>query len=108
MQACSRKIALDPSVDLAEYTAQTEGYSGADLQAFIYNAHLDAIHETLTATESAAAASASTDKSVDQDIAYTTFGGTASESGNVLSRAEQAVVTKRVSRCRLQAIATHC
>ena len=45
MQAVSRKIALDPSVDLEEYVDSTQGFSGADLQAFVYNAQLEAVHD---------------------------------------------------------------
>lgn len=97
MEACSRKIALAPSVDLSAYAAKTEGFSGADLQALVYNAHLDAIHETLTAHESAAAEN-SDDKAKreEQDITYTAFGGTEVQAAKVLSRAEQASVNKRV------------
>jgi peroxin-1 len=45
MQAVSRKITLDSSVDLEEYVDSTQGFSGADLQAFIYNAQLEAVHD---------------------------------------------------------------
>lgn len=33
--------------DMQEVARRTEGYSGADLQAVIYNAHLEAIHDVL-------------------------------------------------------------
>lgn len=36
------KLAND--VNLIEYAEKTEGFSGADLQGFLYNAHLEAIH----------------------------------------------------------------
>lgn len=98
MEACSRKISLSPSIDLSAYAAKTEGFSGADLQALVYNAHLDAIHETLSATESAAAEGAEEKGSrEEQDVTYTAFGGTEVQAGKVLSRAEQASVNKRVS-----------
>ena len=101
MEACSRKISLSPSIDLSTYAAQTEGFSGADLQALVYNAHLDAIHETLSATETAVAEGADKGNREEQDVTYTAFGGTEKEVGKVLSRAEQASVNKRVShRCR--------
>ena len=38
---------LDPSVDLAEIATKTEKFSGADLQALVYNAQLAAVHDTL-------------------------------------------------------------
>ena len=40
-----------PSVDFGALARGTEGYSGADLQALVYNAHLDAVHETLAEQE---------------------------------------------------------
>ncbi|SCZ90288.1 BZ3500_MvSof-1268-A1-R1_Chr1-3g01895 [Microbotryum saponariae] len=96
IQASARKIALDPSVDLNKYAAKTEGFSGADLQALVYNAHLDAIHETLNSTTNALESSAeSKGKTENEDITYTTLGGPAA-SDKVLSRAEQATVNKRL------------
>lgn len=35
---------LASDVDLKVYAEKTEGFSGADLQGFLYNAHLEAIH----------------------------------------------------------------
>lgn len=35
---------LAADVDLKVYAEKTEGFSGADLQGFLYNAHLEAIH----------------------------------------------------------------
>ncbi|KAL9030336.1 MAG: hypothetical protein Q9196_001531 [Gyalolechia fulgens] len=49
----SKKLRMDPSIlssrrqSLYEIAQRTEGYSGADLQAVIYNAHLEAIHDEL-------------------------------------------------------------
>ena len=53
--ALSKKLNLSPKVlegpihheSLSEVARRTEGYSGADLQAVIYNAHLEAIHDVL-------------------------------------------------------------
>ncbi|SCV68391.1 BQ2448_512 [Microbotryum intermedium] len=96
MQASARKIALDPSVDLTKYAAKTEGFSGADLQALVYNAHLDAIHETLNSSTAATESSTESKvKSNSEDITYTTLGGPAA-SDKILSRAEQATVNKRL------------
>jgi len=47
LNALSRKLELGPSVDVRELAKKCEGYSGADLQALLYNAHLEAIHEQL-------------------------------------------------------------
>lgn len=38
---------LASNVDLKVYAEKTEGFSGADLQGFLYNAHLSAIHGTI-------------------------------------------------------------
>lgn len=37
-------MTLSKDVDLKVYAEKTEGFSGADLQGFLYNAHLEAIH----------------------------------------------------------------
>ena len=53
LTAISRRLKLDPSMigpqrySLHEVAARTEGYTGADLQAIVYNAHLETIHEKL-------------------------------------------------------------
>lgn len=57
LQALSKPLTLDPGIlspknknqpeTLLEIAHRTEGYSGADLQAVVYNAHLEAIHDLL-------------------------------------------------------------
>lgn len=47
MQVYSRKILIGDDVDLDHYARLTEGFSGADLQALLYNAHLEVVHSTL-------------------------------------------------------------
>ncbi|RMZ72750.1 putative peroxin-1 [Pyrenophora seminiperda CCB06] len=55
LHAVTRKLHLAPSVlgsgpkgeNLREIALRTEGYSGADLQAVVYNAQLEAIHDVL-------------------------------------------------------------
>lgn len=41
------KLELDASVSILTIAERTEGYSGADLQAVLYNAHLEAIHDVI-------------------------------------------------------------
>ncbi|KAL2834304.1 peroxisome biosynthesis protein (PAS1/Peroxin-1) [Aspergillus cavernicola] len=49
IQAVSKKLLMSENVvaRLDEVAARTEGFSGADLQAVIYNAHLEAVHDVL-------------------------------------------------------------
>ncbi|CAD6587897.1 MAG: Peroxisome biosynthesis protein pex1 [Alectoria sarmentosa] len=55
LRALSKKLSVDQDVlnavyqhkSLSEVARRTAGYSGADLQAVIYNAHLEAIHDVL-------------------------------------------------------------
>lgn len=55
LKALSKKLTISAHVlagsdrqrSLAEVASRTAGYSGADLQAVIYNAHLEAIHDVL-------------------------------------------------------------
>ncbi|SLM40033.1 peroxisome biosynthesis protein (pas1 peroxin-1) [Lasallia pustulata] len=55
LRALSKQLKLAPSIlssspthqSLHEVARRTDGYSGADLQAVIYNAHLEAIHDIL-------------------------------------------------------------
>ncbi|KAF2876832.1 peroxisome biosynthesis protein-like protein (PAS1/Peroxin-1) [Massariosphaeria phaeospora] len=59
LTAVTRKLRLAPSILRTEYQGEnfreiaerTEGYSGADLQAVVYNAQLAAIHDILGDTE---------------------------------------------------------
>lgn len=59
LKAISSKLHISRDVlhsqstqSLAEVARRTEGYSGADLQAVIYNAHLEAIHDILGPSDS--------------------------------------------------------
>ena len=49
LTALSEKLSLTPEAtsQLPSVAEKTEGYSGADLQAVLYNAHLEAIHDLL-------------------------------------------------------------
>lgn len=45
------KMDMSDSVDLKDVAARTEGYSGADLQAVLYNAYLEAVHDLVDVPE---------------------------------------------------------
>lgn len=49
IQSVSEKLKMSDEVvaRLDEVAARTEGFSGADLQAVVYNAHLEAVHDAL-------------------------------------------------------------
>ncbi|KAG8831700.1 Peroxisome biosynthesis protein pex1 [Serendipita sp. 399] len=54
LSAIARKMEVDPSVDFSKVALETEGYSGADLQALLYNAHLESVHASLAHQTSSA------------------------------------------------------
>ncbi|KAJ5635077.1 uncharacterized protein N7484_008390 [Penicillium longicatenatum] len=49
IKAVSEKLKMsdDVAARFDEVAAQTEGFSGADIQAVVYNAHLEAVHDAL-------------------------------------------------------------
>ncbi|KAJ5711419.1 hypothetical protein N7488_005575 [Penicillium malachiteum] len=49
IRAVSSKLKMNDEVAsrLDEIAGETEGFSGADIQAVVYNAHLEAVHDTL-------------------------------------------------------------
>ena len=78
---------LEPSVDLTTLGPLTRGFSGADLQALLYNAHLEGVHSALEATTTPA-------NSDDSPIQFVVLGSNA----DTLSRAEQSALSARVRR----------
>jgi len=95
MQAIARKIELAVDVDLGYYAEATEGFSGADLQALIYNAHLEVVHSSLEIPSREKENSETTE---DITLKYTSFGGAAEE--KILSGAEQDSMNRRVCSLR--------
>ncbi|KAF7321379.1 putative peroxisomal biogenesis AAA ATPase pex1 [Mycena kentingensis (nom. inval.)] len=51
LRAVSRKVQLSPDINLDEIASATEGFSGADLQALVYNAHLEAVNSSLSRSD---------------------------------------------------------
>ena len=92
LTAVARKMAVAPSVDFDQLAAETEGFSGADLQALLYNAHLDVIHSSIARLPSMTSVSNQVD---DKPIEYITFGNAPNQPG--LSKAEEAALQRRVS-----------
>jgi SpoVK/Ycf46/Vps4 family AAA+-type ATPase len=48
LQALSHKLVLSDELDLREIADDTEGFTGADLQAVLYTALLKAVEQTFT------------------------------------------------------------
>lgn len=98
MRAIARKVHLSPDIDLEKWADRTEGFSGADLQALLYNAHLEAIHESINAAteekekdgkkEGNGAADGS-----DGALKFTTIGGAGKKT---LSGAEKQALTRKL------------
>lgn len=51
LQSFTNKLECSPSIDFEQLAHDTEGFSGADLQALVYNAHLDVVHSVLNKPE---------------------------------------------------------
>ena len=106
LRALSRKVAFGPDVDLAALAEATDGFSGADLQALVYNAHLEVVHDAiadLPTGEDKTNTRAGPDAG--PPVKYTVLGGQDDEGGRVLSRAEESAFQRRV-RARLVSDAT--
>ncbi|KAH7882751.1 P-loop containing nucleoside triphosphate hydrolase protein [Phlebopus sp. FC_14] len=100
LNAVSRKVTLAPSVDLGEIAKRTHGFSGADLQALVYNAHLRVVHASIDARPKTSRASQLGDE---KRIDYVVLGG----EQKALSRAEESEIQKRLQRIRSSATETN-
>lgn len=85
-------MTVSSTIDFDEVAARTVGFSGADLQALLYNAHLDVIHASIADTPAETLNPGQTD---DTSIQYVTLGGSAERS--VLSKAEEMAIQRRAS-----------
>ncbi|KAG7449775.1 AAA-domain-containing protein [Guyanagaster necrorhizus] len=97
LKAVTRKVALAPTVDLDEIADSTEGFSGADLQALVYNANLEVVHSTISLNIDGGSSS----REEETPLEYTTFGR--SKDKAVSSKAEKTALQKR-----LRQIQTSC
>lgn len=70
---------------------KTEGFSGADLQAFMYNAHLEVIHSSIIETSPKASSS---NELGGGWLKYTALGDSRQE--QVMSQADQTMFQRRV------------
>ena len=89
-------MTIGPSVDFDKIASRTEGFSGADLQALMYNAHLDVIHSFIADAGAAPSDCPTSTNKVDEvPVKYTTIG--AAKDKIILSRAEEMALQRRVS-----------
>ncbi|KAJ7350362.1 P-loop containing nucleoside triphosphate hydrolase protein [Mycena albidolilacea] len=96
LQAVARKVALSRSVEIDEIAAATEGYSGADLQALMYNAHLEVVHSSIVATPLEDKRASGRDE--DAPVQFTVIGGDAQT--KVTSRADEMALQRRLRQIK--------
>lgn len=81
-------------MDLDALAHLTEGYSGADLQALLYNAHLEVVHESIATLPAADKPSTRDDEA---PVDFVVLGNRKKGSGVVMSSAEQMAFQRRVN-----------
>ena len=91
LTAVARKMVISSLVDFDQLAAETEGFSGADLQALLYNAHLDVVHSSIAHLPSMTSVSSQVE---DKPVEYITFGNAPKQPA--LSKAEEAALQRRV------------
>ncbi|KAF8627831.1 hypothetical protein AX15_004249 [Amanita polypyramis BW_CC] len=94
LKAISRKVSMSSEIDLEEIAAATEGYSGADLQALLYNAHLAVVHDSID-VESSLGQSIRMNEEI--AIEYVAFGPAAN---TVKSKEEEMALQTRLRQIR--------
>jgi len=87
-------MVVSPTVDFDEIASRTEGFSGADLQALLYNAHLAVIHSSILETPTISSSS----QNDNTPIEYAIIGGPSGQT--VLSKAEETALQRRVCICQ--------
>ncbi|WFD36274.1 Peroxisome biosynthesis protein pex1 [Malassezia cuniculi] len=102
IEAIARKVPLADDVDVGEWARRTEGFSGADLQALLYNAHLETISAVMDRHAPAENKSSREETHVDFVVippAPATFGGEGeNKPAPTLSGAERSALTDRMRR----------
>ncbi|CAG8436460.1 4148_t:CDS:10 [Funneliformis mosseae] len=95
LKALSRKMELKDDVDLSYYAKQCEGFSGADLQALLYNAHLEAIHEAIDSDKSLESSKSNSDGN---DMQFVSFNSKSAQStSKALTAAEKGQISQRLA-----------
>lgn len=97
MCAVSRKISLDSSVDLEEYVESTQGFSGADLQALVYNAQLEAVHDVVEEDKHGSSSIQTKEQSGSFDGHFHVWKAGELHGSKAMAASERSVVSKQVS-----------
>ncbi|PWN31454.1 AAA-domain-containing protein [Meira miltonrushii] len=101
----SNRIRLSEDVDLKAWAKRTQGFSGADLQALVYNANLEAIHEGMNAAKTSDEEkkeqangdnNGSGNGSNANNIRFVNFGGSKKGKSTTLSGAEKQALQRRM------------
>ena len=95
LRAIARRVHVHPSVDLSHWAERTAGFSGADLQALLYNAHLETINASL---QPAAEVGASANDAAPAAVAYTAITPGDAPPAKLHSGAERAAFADRLAR----------
>jgi peroxin-1 len=83
---------VSASVDFDEVAGATEGFSGADLQALMYNAHLEMVNASIAASSQGESIP---EKPDEESVEFNAFGGSL-DAKKALSKAELAALQRRV------------
>lgn len=97
LRALARKLHVASDVDFDELAKRTEGFSGADLQAVLYNAHLEAVHEVIARGEEEMAAGKKKKRGAEEEERELEFLQFVMEGGSGLDARERAQVLAKVS-----------
>jgi peroxin-1 len=88
---------LHPDVDLKAIARLTDDFSGADLQALMYNAHLEVVHSAISSHSNNSNSSDRESQQEDERIEYTII--SEEENPKVMTRAEENAMQQRVRGC---------
>ncbi|KAJ7188574.1 P-loop containing nucleoside triphosphate hydrolase protein [Mycena filopes] len=97
LQAVARKVLLSPDVQIEDIAAATEGYSGADLQALLYNAHLEVVHSSIAGT---ALDGGPLKREDEVPVQFTVIGGSKTK---VTSKADEMAMQRRLRQIKSKA-----
>ncbi|KAI0032780.1 AAA-domain-containing protein [Vararia minispora EC-137] len=93
LAAHARKLPVSSTVNFVFIAERTDGFSGADLQALVYNAHLEAVHSDL-GMHASLADDPQTESGEEKQVKFVTFGG--EEGEGIRSRAEEMALQRRI------------